>query len=424
MEVLLVGDPEKSPLKDLAERLLQMRPPSADTPALTAHIVGPGDEYPSCSAIHVFFSHEGLPVSALEAAARDSERHIVLPVVARVEDARTLPGSLCRLNAFIQEVFGDDHWLDALGEEILARLWLPRRERRVFISYRRADATRIAHQLFEAMQHLGFQVFLDTASIGVGEDFQEQLWWWLTDADLLILLASPRIGQSDWTRREVEYAKGAAVGMLQVRWPRECYPTNNRGVAQRPDLGVEDVEDRIIELTLEDLRVQPQDRDDDALPARALNDDEAYSAFPLDAPHTDLPHFLPRSRLREIIGRALRIRVAAIQERRLDLVERLVAQEELAGRKVYRSGVGDLVSESAGGGGELIRVVPCRPDPTILMDALTATKLHGEVRHGRLAYMEYNPQDRRAVALRELAHRDEPNGGVRFRVQTISGAEK
>ncbi len=55
---------------------------------------------------------------------------------------------------------------------ILSRSGLSLPDQRIFISYRRLEAQPLAEQLFDALTHEGFDVFLDRFSIRPGIDFQ------------------------------------------------------------------------------------------------------------------------------------------------------------------------------------------------------------------------------------------------------------
>jgi hypothetical protein len=100
----------------------------------------------------------------------------------------------------------------------------------MFISYRRADSEALAHQIHDHFVGLGFDVFLDDCSIERGANFQRELMWWLNDADMVLLLVSPRLTTSKWVIEEVEFANNATIGLLGVRWPERVYA--NTGQAE------------------------------------------------------------------------------------------------------------------------------------------------------------------------------------------------
>ena len=54
-----------------------------------------------------------------------------------------------------------------------------------------------------------------------GDDFQRDLMSWLNDSDFVLLLASPRLGESEWVLKEVERAKLSNIGVLGICWPKD-----------------------------------------------------------------------------------------------------------------------------------------------------------------------------------------------------------
>jgi len=102
----------------------------------------------------------------------------------------------------------------------LEGLGLLRERRRLFISYRRVEASGVAAQLYEALDAAGFDVFLDTHGIlRPGEPFQEVLWHRLADTDVALLLDTPGFLASRWTEEELARANVSNIQILQVLWP-------------------------------------------------------------------------------------------------------------------------------------------------------------------------------------------------------------
>lgn len=140
----------------------------------------------------------------------------VIPVLDSVEDApRKLPEILHPLNAFS---LGSGNYR-TLVDEVLARTWLARTTRKIFISYKRTDSSGVAHALRDLLSAKGFEVFLDDASIPPGKHFQDELEWWLNDADFILLLASPNFRDSKWVLREIQFATLSSIGLLALCWP-------------------------------------------------------------------------------------------------------------------------------------------------------------------------------------------------------------
>jgi hypothetical protein len=117
------------------------------------------------------------------------------------------------------ELRADDQHMERVAGVLLEGLNLIRRSRRLFISYRRSETQGIAIQLYEALDHNGFDVFLDTLSIRPGEQFQDVLWHRLADTDVIVLLDSPGFLASRWTTKELAAANSTSIQVLQLLWP-------------------------------------------------------------------------------------------------------------------------------------------------------------------------------------------------------------
>tara|TARA_R110000744_G_scaffold316945_2_gene423615 strand:+ start:4012 stop:5184 length:1173 start_codon:yes stop_codon:yes gene_type:complete len=96
---------------------------------------------------------------------------------------------------------------------------LLRSSRKVFVSYKRAESTSVAIQLYEALERNNFDVFLDTHSIKSGEPFQEELWHRMTDCDVIVLLNTPKFLESYWCTEEIAEANAKQIGIIQLVWP-------------------------------------------------------------------------------------------------------------------------------------------------------------------------------------------------------------
>lgn len=128
-----------------------------------------------------------------------------------------------------------------LVDLILTELWLHRSIRKIFVSYRRADSLEVAHQLWESLTRMQYEVFLDDCTLNPGVNFQRELMWWLNDADLILLLASPNLAVSEWVQEEINAATHASIGFLAVVWPEE---DGKKGSNRLPQL----MPDQIVDL--------------------------------------------------------------------------------------------------------------------------------------------------------------------------------
>jgi hypothetical protein len=148
----------------------------------------------------VFFGTESRPVQIDEAATLLRSRGVfVLPVVPDTDRYNSyVPASLTGINGLATNPA--DPQMESIAQRILEELRLTRDKRLVFISYRRDEATGVAEQLYHAFDERAFDVFLDTHSVRGGCEFQSILWDRMADADLLVLIDTPRALSSRWVR--------------------------------------------------------------------------------------------------------------------------------------------------------------------------------------------------------------------------------
>lgn len=140
----------------------------------------------------------------------------VLPVASTsAAVSREIPASLRGLNC----IFSANSSTERIFSALLECVGLLPRQRRVFLSYKRDEATPAAIQLFAELSARQFEVFLDTQGIGVGVDFQEALWHQLCDVDVLVMLETPGYFKSRWTSAEYGRALSKGIGVLRAQWP-------------------------------------------------------------------------------------------------------------------------------------------------------------------------------------------------------------
>lgn len=113
----------------------------------------------------------------------------------------------------------DDPKFNELANAMLEAVGLLRRQRRVFISYRRPEARAAANQLHELLDEHGFDAFLDTHDVRPGQPFQEILWRRLVDSDVMLMLDTSTYFESRWTREELGRARAKEVHVLRLVWP-------------------------------------------------------------------------------------------------------------------------------------------------------------------------------------------------------------
>ena len=102
---------------------------------------------------------------------------------------------------------------------VFQRAGLAPEDYRIFISYIRLEATKLADQLQDELTRQGFAVFVDRFSVPVGVDFQERLVQELTDRGFVLLLHSAGMGNSKWVEDEIATATKYRLGLFVLRLP-------------------------------------------------------------------------------------------------------------------------------------------------------------------------------------------------------------
>lgn len=167
------------------------------------------------TAVAVYFGGPGGGAMSIRGTL-DTASVTVVPVTStetRVPDE--IPTDLRFLNCVQMDRDGADRLLST----VLECLGLLRRQRRVFLSYRRTEAGAAALQMFDRLSARGYDVFLDTHGIARAVDFQETLWQALCNVDVMVMLETPSYFQSRWTREEFGRALAKNIGVLRVQWP-------------------------------------------------------------------------------------------------------------------------------------------------------------------------------------------------------------
>ena len=90
---------------------------------------------------------------------------------------------------------------------------------RVFISYRWDETGAVAQQLFDALSHQQFDVYLDRFRTNPGTDFLERIRFELADKVCVLLLDSQHVGKSVWVRGEYAFARAYKLGPIAFDLP-------------------------------------------------------------------------------------------------------------------------------------------------------------------------------------------------------------
>lgn len=173
----------------------------------------------------------------------------VIPVASTEDNVSVeIPTELRFLNCHLTDRGGADRLLST----VLECLGLLRRQRRVFLSYRRCEARDAALQLFDILSARGYEVFLDTHGVARAVDFQEALWHKLCDVDVMVMLETPTYFKSRWTREEFGRALSKNIGVLQVQWP-DATPSKDTLTCSRVEIVPQELDARTGGLAQEAL---------------------------------------------------------------------------------------------------------------------------------------------------------------------------
>lgn len=178
-------------------------------------------DYPSYDrnrpAVVVYFGNsEPLASPFLDKLLADSI--VVIPVVSsKLVVEQEIPSSLIHINVI--ELQQDGSNLPRLVSLIFEVFRLLRKERGVFISYRRKGSQPLANRLYDELDKRGFDVFIDIRSVPPGVDFQEELWHRMSDVDVIVLIDTPGFREGRWTKAELAQANLLSIQTLHLLWP-------------------------------------------------------------------------------------------------------------------------------------------------------------------------------------------------------------
>ncbi|MGB8411619.1 MAG: toll/interleukin-1 receptor domain-containing protein [Candidatus Binatus sp.] len=172
---------------------------------------------PRAPLMAVFF---GSPAHLANTALIDElleDSIVIAPLVSSVEHVHLeVPLQLRHVNV-LSPASGD--CIGRLATLVLETFRLLRRERKLFISYRRVDAQPFAERLYDSLDARGFDVFIDLRSVPPAVDFQSELWHRMSDADVVVLIDTPGFRESRWTTAELAKANATNIQILHLLWP-------------------------------------------------------------------------------------------------------------------------------------------------------------------------------------------------------------
>lgn len=161
-----------------------------------------------------------------------------IPILSAGSDWSALPTQMQGLNGMFLDAGDPDHVV--LAAALLECVGLLRRQRRVFVSYRRTESRHAAVQLHDLLSERAFDVFLDTHNVRPGDPFQDILWHRLVDSDVVVMLDTPGYFDSTWTRQELARARARDIHILRIVWPGHT-PTRHLDIADGVHLTPDDL---------------------------------------------------------------------------------------------------------------------------------------------------------------------------------------
>lgn len=141
--------------------------------------------------------------------------HVTLALLPRGASVASLPAGIAKAMVCWYQ---PGHAADAVPDVLVAS-GLGLDAFRVFISYRHDDCAALAEQLFDALSHEQFDVYLDRFRTVPGTNFLERIRFELADKACVLLLDSKDVGQSPWVRGEYAFARKYRLGLMAVDLP-------------------------------------------------------------------------------------------------------------------------------------------------------------------------------------------------------------
>jgi hypothetical protein len=213
----MLGSPNGN--RDRLESLVAQR---VSDLGLDRHTVGFIDEDgaatrdPRAPLMAVFFGSPAHATDTLLVRELIEDSIVIVPLVSSLQQVHAeIPPQLRHVNAL--EI--GENGVERLVNLVLETFRLLRRERKVFISYRRVDAQPFANRLYDALDARGFDVFIDVRSVPPAVDFQSELWHRMSDSDIVVLIDTPGFRESRWTTAELAQANATNIQILHLLWP-------------------------------------------------------------------------------------------------------------------------------------------------------------------------------------------------------------
>ncbi len=99
-------------------------------------------------------------------------------------------------------------------------LFLFKSDRKLFISYKRSDGSKVANQVYNYLKMKGFQVFLDTKDIDAGRKVQPNIENNISEKDFILLIDSEDVKDSEWVHKEILMALEKKIPIQSLFVPK------------------------------------------------------------------------------------------------------------------------------------------------------------------------------------------------------------
>jgi TIR domain len=172
-------------------------------------------------------------------------------VPAGADHDAVLPQSLRRLNSLVWRADPREVLPDLVDAVILEA-----EDRRIFVSYARVDGSATAERVFDVLQRLRFDVFLDRFRLPPGADFLVRIQDEILDKSMVVVIETAAAIASDWVRQEVNVAAARRLGLAAVNLAGSV---TIREIDEVARCRVDD-DDELARFLLEQHRVQLLDR--------------------------------------------------------------------------------------------------------------------------------------------------------------------
>lgn len=175
-------------------------------------------------AFGIYFGNQNKTVPVpLDQLEQDSI--VIAPIVtSKTMVSSEIPNELLHINVVEVGMNGDN--IPRLASLIFETFRLLRKERGIFISYRRKGSQPLANRLYEELDKRGFDVFIDIRSVPPAVDFQAELWHRMSDVDTIILIDTPGFREGRWTKAELAQANLLGIQTLHLLWPGQVEDRN------------------------------------------------------------------------------------------------------------------------------------------------------------------------------------------------------